>query len=174
MEQYTDATRESPIKPSHVWLEHSSLDTFQILRTAGITCIQILQMVENVFGRSKFKHAIETMNRAKLEAMQVPRAKRKRYSPAYKQNLFNRQGGDCPWCIGRLLVPAHKNEVDHINVNLPPDEYENRKNHCLAHPNCNRTKGAMSIPQFSKHTGLSGVEILSKGMVDEAEETEGP
>jgi hypothetical protein len=138
-------------------------DEIQKARTWGVTHDQLADTFERAIGRTDFERFLETRKNAKLQPGNL-REKRKHYSPSYKQKLYDHQGGACPWCPEPLFIPAKRNEVDHINVNLPPEEYETRKNHCLAHPKCNRSKNATSLADLSKRTGITMVEILSKGL----------
>ena len=144
-------------------------DEIQIGRTAGLTCLESLEMVKLAYGRSEYFYTKDKVDRAKLEEAGVIR-KRKHYTPAFKQRLYDLQGGACPWCPKPLLIPARKNEVDHINPNLADDERENRKNLCLAHPVCNQSKNAKTLYQVAKETGMTITEILSKGDHSEVEE----
>jgi len=130
----------------------------------GFTCRQVLEGVLTIYGRSLFYPPAREMAYEKVNGIRT-REKRKHYSPAHKQKLFDRQKGICPWCNQPLDIPASRNEVDHIRPDAEP--FDAITNQQLCHGQCNREKSAMSITDQAKHTGHTIAEIIQPGIEDE-------
>jgi len=136
----------------------------------GFSCAEILDGVEVVCGRSAFQPAIDRKYNRRVDDIEH-RPERKKHSKSYYQHLYDHQHGDCirfsKKCTGRLLTPAKKNHIDHIDPNAPPEIWDTRPNHQLMCSACNSEKSAMSITDQAKHTGHTIAEIIQPGIEDE-------
>jgi 5-methylcytosine-specific restriction endonuclease McrA len=131
----------------------------------GCPCDDVIDVVEVVYGRSSFQPAIDRKHNRRVDAIEK-RPNRKRHSKAYYQRLFDDQKGNCRKisraCSGRLLTPAKKNEIDHIDPNAAPEVWDTRANHQLLCPACNREKSSMSLEDQAKSQGKTFVELLEQ------------
>lgn len=116
--------------------------------------VSILVGIKQSIGKDALKRAYKEA----MSEIPVDREKRKPFSRAFKQKLFDRQGGVCLECHKPLIVPAIKNEVDHIQPDA--EDWHNTINLRLTHPKCNRSKGAKSLVQLSKERGGTVLERL--------------
>jgi len=118
--------------------------------------IKALRSLREQAGYGNFQQAVKTLNRERLQ--NTGREKRRRLPPARYQELFDHQDGKCAWCNELLLIPAKRNDADHIN----PDRQDlnHWKNWQLLHPKCNKEKSAMTIQEQAKHTGKTFQEIV--------------
>lgn len=90
------------------------------------------------------------------------RDKRQRFPKSEYQRLFDSQKGFCACgCSEHLLVPAIKNEIDHIDPNR--QDFNHRSNLQLLLPEHNRNKSSKSVLQQSKESGRTMQEIIKPG-----------
>lgn len=132
----------------------------QKARNDGLSTYQILKAVRNVCGISNWKHEVERINREKLQV--DDREKQKKFPKSTYQKLYDKQKGKCGICNKPLNIPAKhpENWIDHINVNIEGDAYNQSPNLQLTHGKCNREKSAKDLFQVSKETGKMISEII--------------
>ena len=135
-------------------------DEVQKARNNGLSSYQILKAVRRVIGISNWDHEVSRINREKLQV--DDREKQKRFPKSTYQMLYDKQNGKCGICNKPLFIPAkhRENEIDHINVNLEGDTYNQFSNLQLTHGKCNREKSAKDLFQVSKETGKTIPEII--------------
>lgn len=124
-------------------------------------CLQDYRAWREKHGTSNCDRVIRIEGRRRVNP---DREDRVQLSKAEKQKRFDRQKGICSCgCGERLLIPAWKNDVDHIDVNRIP--YNHPQNLALCLPGHNRSKSAKSIQQLSKEQGRSFSDIIEPGIV---------
>ena len=132
----------------------------------GFSCAQIIDGVEVVCGRSTFDPVIKSKANRHVDDIEH-RPKRKKHSKAYYQHLYDQAKGNCirfsKKCTGRLLTPAKRNVIDHIDPNAPPETWDTRANHQLICPTCNAEKSSKSVMEQAKESGMTIAEIVSRG-----------
>ena len=109
------------------------------------TARSLLESARDEIGVSLFKRITREMNREKVNRQ---RDKRQKFPPGLYQKLFDKQNGICPPCKELLLIPAKRNEIDHINPN--ETHFNAEWNLQLLHPACNREKGSKSMYEQMK------------------------
>lgn len=117
--------------------------------------IEALRGVRSRAGYANFDAAVKALNRERVDPT---REKRKRFSKAVCQRLFDRQGGKCLMCRETLDIPAYQNEVDHIDPNRA--DFNHPSNLRLLHRSCNREKSSASVIDHAKRTGQTIREMI--------------
>ena len=120
-------------------------------------CLNALKVLRGRYGTYEFDRALKALYRERLEVENRP--KRIRLSPRRRERLYFRHGGICHEC-GTLIDPKSNWEVDHVNVNLASDEYNDERNLAPTCAACNRKKSAKSIPELAKSSGRTMKEIV--------------
>lgn len=116
---------------------------------------QALREIRERAGYGNFDRAVMALNR---ERVNPQRDKRQKFPPRKYQQLFDKQRGWCPICVERLLVPARRNAIDHIDPNR--QDFNHTSNLQLLHPQCNLRKSSKSIQEQAKENGKTFREIL--------------
>ncbi len=119
-------------------------------------CISELKALRVKYGTSIYDHSVKAINRERLQVSDRPA--RIRLSPAKRKHLYFQQGGKCNVC-GQLVEPDNF-DIDHKNPNLTGEAFNAWPNLAIAHPSCNRSKGADSIPEQAKKLGETMVDRL--------------
>lgn len=119
-------------------------------------CLADLDALRAKWGYFKYYEALKIQNRRRLES---DHGKREHFSQAKRTKIFMRHGGRCHIC-GELIDPKSNWHVDHVNVNLSSEEYNQEKNLAPTHAGCNESKGARDLVEQSKHSGRTVREQL--------------
>ena len=126
------------------------------------SCRDAIKHLRDNFPRSVWDAAMRMVNRERLENYQ--RDKRKPLSPSKVRSLYIRQKGVCPACGHPLPDPRfHRTEVHVDEIDPNRDDFNAMNNRRLLHSGCNLKKGSQSLPEQSKSTGRTVVDILGDG-----------
>jgi len=90
------------------------------------------------------------------------RPARIKVSASARRDMYARQSGKCGIC-GQPMDGGNVSrlDVDHINPELTGPAFNHRSNLRLTHSQCNKSKGALSLPEQSKRYGKTVAEILT-------------
>ena len=119
--------------------------------------IEELRRLQQEYGLSRFKSALQALNRRRLEVDQ--REKRKRFAWSKYQVLYRKQRGICPLCNDAMLLLRGEVEIDHKDPNRQ-EGFNDDVNLQLAHRRCNRTKSSRSLYQQARKGNRNIVELL--------------
>ena len=111
------------------------------------------------YGETVFWDTVRSLQKGRINPKREYRVK---WPGRLYQYLFDAQQGMCKCgrCGERLLMPAKRNHVDHIDPHAA--RFNDRENLCLVLPKHNLRKSANSIPEESKASGKSFVSILKR------------
>ena len=119
--------------------------------------IEALRRLQAEYGLSRFKSAIQRLNRQRLDVSE--REKRKRFAWSKYQVFYRKQRGICPLCDKAMLLLRGEVEIDHKDPNRQ-EGFNDDANLQLAHRKCNRTKSSRSLFQEAKKRNRNIVEML--------------